>query len=167
MLEIIHGARILRSCWGDIYIPPTTYSGLRVTLTYPPSACTIFTWQYELRHWCIAYELLEIVDMWREVVSAGVESPSRRLEWREGDVTKVTVHLPPTATHLLGECTVPPHALLLVSSDVPDEVDWDEVFQVKRVKMKMNFTIKQNMKKKMLTVLYMLWTIFELYIRSM
>jgi len=38
-------------------------------------------------------------------------------------VTKVTVHLPPTATHLLGECTLPPRALLLVSSDAPDEVN--------------------------------------------
>jgi len=38
-------------------------------------------------------------------------------------VTKVTVHLPPTATRLLGECTVPPHALLLASSDVPYEVN--------------------------------------------
>jgi len=33
----------------------------------------------------------------------------------EESVTKVTVHLPPTATHLFGECTLPPHALLLGS----------------------------------------------------
>ena len=37
-------------------------------------------------------------------------------------VTKVTFHLPPTATHLLGEWTLPSHALVLCSSDVPDEV---------------------------------------------
>jgi len=69
---------------------------------------------------------------------------SRRLEWREGDVTKVTVHLPPTATHLLGVCTLPSHALLLVSSDVPDEVDWDEVFQVKREKMRIRCAKKRR-----------------------
>jgi len=28
-------------------------------------------------------------------------------------VTKVTVHLPPTATHFLDECTLPSRALLL------------------------------------------------------
>jgi len=39
-----------------------------------------------------------------------------------GPVTKVTFHLPPTATHLLGEWTLPPHALLLISSDALDEV---------------------------------------------
>ena len=38
-------------------------------------------------------------------------------------VTKVTFHLPPTATHLLGEWTLPSHALLLISSDAPDEVE--------------------------------------------
>ena len=37
-------------------------------------------------------------------------------------VTKVTFHLPPTATHPLGEWTLPSHALVLCSSDVPDEV---------------------------------------------
>jgi len=37
-------------------------------------------------------------------------------------VTKVTFHLPPTATHLLGEWTLPSRALVLCSSDVPDEV---------------------------------------------
>jgi len=37
-------------------------------------------------------------------------------------VTKVTFHLPPTATHLLGEWTLPSRALLLISSDAPDEV---------------------------------------------
>ena len=35
---------------------------------------------------------------------------------REG-VTKVTFHLPPTATHLLGEWTLPSHALVLCSSE--------------------------------------------------
>ena len=37
-------------------------------------------------------------------------------------VTKVTFHLPPTATHPLGEWTLPSHALVLCSSDVSDEV---------------------------------------------
>ena len=32
-------------------------------------------------------------------------------------VTKVTFHLPPTATHLLGEWTLPSHALVLCSSE--------------------------------------------------
>jgi len=32
-------------------------------------------------------------------------------------VTKVTFHLPPTATHLLGEWTPPSHALVLCSSE--------------------------------------------------
>jgi len=37
-------------------------------------------------------------------------------------VMKVTLHLPSTATHLLGEWILPPRALLLISSDAPDEV---------------------------------------------
>ena len=37
-------------------------------------------------------------------------------------VTKVTFHPPPTATHFLGEWTLPSRALVLCSSDVPDEV---------------------------------------------
>jgi len=39
--------------------------------------------------------------------------------WGEFDtsVTKVTFHLPPTATHLLGEWTLPSRALVLCSSE--------------------------------------------------
>jgi len=56
-------------------------------------------------------------------------------------VTKVTFHLPPTATHPLGEWTLPSHALVLCSSDVPDEViQWreDEDKMCHEEKMNMN-----------------------------
>jgi len=52
MLEFVCDARLHRSGWGDIHIPPTTCSWLRVTLTYPPSACFMSTHQYES---CLRY----------------------------------------------------------------------------------------------------------------
>jgi len=121
MLEIVRDARLHRSGWGDIHIPPTACSWLRVTLTYPPSACFMSTYQYEFSL-SSSQVLSVIMKLWSEVMDDGLESPSRRLVWREGGVTKVTFHLPPTATHLLGELTLPSHALLLISSDAPDEV---------------------------------------------
>jgi len=91
-------------------------------------------------------------------------------------VTKVTFHLPPTATHLLGVWTLPSRVLVLCSSDVPDEViQWreDEVEVIQwrededevnhEEKMKMNFCYEERMKKKMSTVMDYLYCILDLY----
>jgi len=83
---------------------PTTSSGSRVTLTYPPLCVQYASSRYLLKNseadaiimFCL--EVWECNWLWKEVMSDGMESPSRRLEWWEGDVMKVTVHLPPTAT---------------------------------------------------------------------
>jgi len=129
-----------------------------VTFTYPQQPVPDWRWhwhtllqraqcthsQYKLSHWCSTWHKLKASSLRREVMSGGMESPSHRLEWREGDVTKVTVHLPPTATHLLSECTLLPHALLLASSDVPDKVNRDGVYQVKREKMRIKCTKKRR-----------------------
>ena len=81
-------------------------------------------------------------------------------------VTKVTVHLPPTATHLLGECTLPPRALLLASSDASDEVSWDEVKRrededkmYQKEKMKMNITKERRWRGRC----RLFWTIRTVY----
>ena len=91
-------------------------------------------------------------------------------------VTKVTFHLPPTATHFLGEWTLPSRALVLCSSDVPDvviqwrwrwgwEIPWreDEDKIYHEEKMKMNFCQGEEMKKKMSTVMDYLNCILDLY----
>jgi len=52
-------------------------------------------------------------------------------------VTKLTVHLPPTATSPLCKSTPPPHALLLE----------DEVYQEMRMKMKMKYTKRWRWKE--------------------
>jgi len=46
-----------------------------------------------------------------------LEEEGKKLLSLEDSVTKVTFHLPPTATHLLGEWTLPSHALVLCSSE--------------------------------------------------
>jgi len=81
-------------------------------------------------------------------------------------VTKVTVHLPPTAAHLLGQCTLPPRALLLSSSDPPDEVRWDEVKRREdenkifpEEKMKMNSTRERRWRRRC----RLFWTIRTVY----
>jgi len=48
------------------------------------------------------------------------------LVWIISIVTKVTFHLPPTATHLLGEWTLPSHTLVLCSSEALHLFQWRE-----------------------------------------
>jgi len=71
----------------------------------------------------------------RSILTAAVASrrPAVHLQ-REVQltVTKVTVHLPPTATSPLCKSTPPPHALLY------EDEDEDEVYQEKKMKKKMS-----------------------------
>ena len=113
-----------RGCWRS-FVVHVFFVPDGVTFAYPQQPVPDWGWhwhtllqraqctysQYKLSYWCNTWCKLTLSSLWREVMSDGMESPSRRLEWREGDVTKVTVHLPPTATHLLGKWTLPSRAL--------------------------------------------------------
>ena len=52
---------------------------------------------------------------WGDAAACSVQPPGFDYSQIASSVTKVTFHLPPTATHLLGEWTLPSRALVLCS----------------------------------------------------